>query len=143
MKSGIHSIVAALLLLTLAPRTHAQMFQPPDRSGILQKVGLDQKLNNQVPLESRFRDENGNTVTLSEYFDGKPVILTLNYYQCPMLCTEVLNGLTSTLNALKFDIGRDFDVVTISIDPRETPAMAEAKKAAYVTRYRRPGVEQG
>ena len=138
----IHPILAALIAIATA-QAHAQLSPPSDRATILQTVGLDQKLESQVPLETRFRDENGNTVALSEYFDGKPIILTLNYYQCPMLCTEVLNGLTGALNALKFEMGRDFNVVTISIDPRETPAMAEAKKATYLARYRRAGAEQG
>ena len=135
-------IVAAISFL-IAPHAHAQISPPPDRATILQTVGLDQRLENQVPLETRFRDENGNTVALNEYFESKPVILTLNYYQCPMMCTEVLNGLTGALNALKFELGRDFNVITISIDPRETPAMAEAKKSTYVARYRHPGAEQG
>ncbi|MBV8208368.1 MAG: SCO family protein [Acidobacteria bacterium] len=90
-----------------------------------------------------FRDEHGNSVTLGQFFTGRPVILTLVYYQCPMLCTEVLNGLSSAIAPLKFDLGRDYDIVTISIDPSETPAMAGAKKEKYVERYGRPGAAQG
>ena len=104
---------------------------------IFSQVGIDQRLNAQVPLDLTFRDEQGKTVKLGDYFGKRPVILTLVYYQCPMLCTQVLNGLTSSLNVLKFDVGKEFDVVTVSIDPRETPAMAMAKKQTYIGRYRR------
>jgi len=110
---------------------------------LLQEVGLDQKLNAQIPLNLTFKDESGRTVKLGDYFGKRPVILTLNYFECPMLCTEVLNGLTGALTTLNFSIGKDFDVVTVSFNPRDTPELASAKKANYVRRYRRDGAAEG
>jgi protein SCO1/2 len=110
---------------------------------LLQEVGLDQKLNAQLPLNLAFKDESGRTVKLGDFFGKRPVILTLNYFECPMLCTEVLNGLTGALSTLNFSIGKDFDVVTVSFDPRDTPERASAKKANYVRRYRRDGAAEG
>ena len=110
---------------------------------LLQEVGLDQKLNTQVPLGLKFKDEDGRVVTLGDYFGKRPVILTLNYFECPMLCTEVLNGLVSALGVMNFSIGKEFDVVTVSFDPRDTPERARRKKAAYLGRYKRPGSESG
>jgi protein SCO1 len=110
---------------------------------LLQDIGLDQKLNEQLPLSLAFRDEQGRDVRLGDYFGSRPVILVLAYYECPMLCTEVLNGLTSALGVLNFSIGREFDVVTVSFDPGETPELARGKKAAYLERYKRAGAEQG
>ena len=110
---------------------------------LLQEVGLDQKLNTQVPLNLRFKDEDGRVVTLGDYFGKRPVILTLNYFECPMLCTEVLNGLVSALGVMNFSVGKEFDVVTVSFDPRDTPERARQKKAAYLGRYKRPGSESG
>jgi protein SCO1/2 len=133
---------AVLLLATTAfaqspdQRTLGQGTPSSAQPQIFSEVGIDQHLNAQLPLDLHFRDENGKDVKFGDYFGKRPVILTLVYYQCPMLCTQVLNGLTSSLNVLKFDIGREFDVVTVSIDPRETPQMANAKKAMYLKRYR-------
>ena len=110
---------------------------------LLQEVGLDQRLNAQIPLNLTFKDESGRTVKLGDYFGSRPVILTLNYFECPMLCTEVLNGLTGALSTLNFSIGKEFDVVTVSFDPRDTPELASAKKANYVRRYRRDGAADG
>jgi protein SCO1/2 len=110
---------------------------------LLQEVGLDQRLNAQVPLGLTFKDENGRAVKLGDYFGKRPVILTLNYFECPMLCTEVLNGLVSALGVMNFSIGKEFDVVTVSFDPRDTPERARQKKAAYLGRYKRPGSESG
>lgn len=109
----------------------------------LRDVGIDQRLNEQVPLDLVFRDEAGREVRLSEYFADKPVILTLVYYECPMLCNEVLNGLLRSLRALPFDIGDQFAVITVSFNPRETSALAAAKRATYIERYRRPRAAQG
>jgi protein SCO1/2 len=111
----------------------------------LQKIGIEQKLNEQVPLDAVFKDENGKEVKLGEYFGKRPVILALVYYECPMLCNEVLNGLTGTLKSLTFDTGKDFDVVAISFDARENdkPDLAKNKKESYMKRYGRPGTENG
>ncbi|MCA1557983.1 MAG: SCO family protein [Acidobacteria bacterium] len=111
--------------------------------GPLRQVGIDQKLNNQVPLDLVFTDENGQTVKLGQYFGQKPVILSLVYYDCPMLCTQVLNGLSGSLKALKFDVGKEFDVVTVSFDPREKPELARQKKEGYMARYGRAGTQAG
>jgi len=107
------------------------------RPPILQQVGIDQHLNEQLPLNLHFRDEAGKDVALGDYFNKRPVILSLVYYRCPMLCGEVLNGLTSSLNVVNFDIGRDFDVLSVSIDPRETPDVAAKIKEVYLRRYSR------
>jgi len=109
----------------------------------LKNVAIEQRLNEQIPPQLVFRDETGKTVRLEDYFGKRPMILNLVYYQCPMLCGEVLSGLESALRVLKFDIGEEFDVLTISFDPRETPEMASAKKAEFLKRYKRPRAEQG
>src|SRR5438093_862153 len=109
----------------------------------LANVGIEQHLNQQIPQDLTFRDESGKTVRLGDYFGKRPMILNLVYYNCPMLCGEVLSGLTSTLRVLKFDLGREFDVITVSFDPRETPQIAAEKKKQYLERYGRKGAEQG
>jgi protein SCO1 len=109
------------------------------RPAILRNVGIDQKLNQQIPLDLEFHDEKGKTVRLGDYFGQKPVILSLVYYDCPMLCTMVLNGLLESLKQLKFNVGDQFNVVTVSFDPTEKPSLATAKKAIYVGLYGRPG----
>lgn len=109
----------------------------------LKHVGIEQRLNEQIPPDLTFVDESGKTVRLGDYFGQKPLILNLVYYQCPMLCSEVLTGLESAMRVLKFDVGKEYDVLTVSFDPRETPAMAAAKKKVYLQRYNRPGAEKG
>ncbi len=112
----------------------------------LQKTGIEQKLGEQLPLDTEFKDENGRTVKLGEFFNkGRPVVLAFVYYECPMLCNEVLNGLTGTLKGISFDAGKEFDVVAISFDARENdkPDLAKNKKDAYMSRYGRPGTEKG
>jgi len=139
---------ALILVLGLCATASAQLYNEPvakppqGLDPILTNVGVDQKLNNQVPLEAKFRDENGQPVELKRYFD-KPVILTLVYYTCPMLCSEVLNGTASSLKPVKFDVGKEFNVVTISIDPRDTPGTAMGKKKLMLARYGRHGGDQG
>jgi protein SCO1/2 len=125
--------------LLQAQSNKAADYRPP----IVRNVGIDQKLNQQVPLDIPFRDENGNTVRLGDYFGRKPVILSLVYYDCPMLCTTSLNGLDSSLKELTFNLGTDFNVVTVSFDPTEKPSLANAKKAIYVGIYGRPGAAAG
>jgi protein SCO1/2 len=109
----------------------------------LKNVGIEQHLNDQIPPDLNFRDETGKSVRLADYFGKKPLILNLVYYQCPMLCGEVLSGLDSALRVLKFDVGKEFDVLTVSFDPKETPQMATAKKAEFLKRYGRPGAADG
>jgi len=116
----------------------------PALPGALQGVGIDQKLDAQVPLDLLFRDEAGSAVPLSAFFQGhKPVILALVYYRCPMLCTQILNGLESSLKAVTFDPGRDFEVVSVSFDPKDTPEIAAAKKQMYLRRYGRANTANG
>jgi len=109
----------------------------------LQGVGIDQKLDQQVPLDLTFHDETGRAVPLSSYFHGKPVLLALVYYRCPMLCTQILSGVASALKAVSFNPGQDFEVVSVSFDPKDTPELAAAKKQNYVKRYGRPGTTNG
>lgn len=110
----------------------------------LRDVGFDQKLGDALPLDVMLRDEQGRDVRLGDYFGkGRPVVLTLVYYECPMLCTLTLNGLTSAVNVLSFNAGQEFEIVTVSFEPKETPELAAAKKAAYLQRYKRPGAAQG
>ena len=113
------------------------------RPSVLEKVGIEQRLGQPVPLEASFRDELGREVKLGQYFHQRPVLLALVYYDCPMLCTQVLNGLTSALGVLKFNAGQEFEVVAVSFDPRETPRLAGAKKQVYLDRYKRQGADQG
>lgn len=109
----------------------------------LTRVSFEQRLNEQLPMDLPFKDETGRTIKLGELFSHKPVILTFVYYECPMLCTEVLNGLESSLRVLNETIGKEFDVITVSFDPKETPVLAAGKKKAYLERYKRPEAQQG
>jgi protein SCO1/2 len=132
------AVAFLLLAFTTVARTE-DTAQP----AVLREVGIDQHLDQQVPLDLMFRDETGAPVQLGQYFGSKPVILALVYYECPMLCTLTLNGLASALGVLNFDVGEQFEVVTVSFNPRETPALAAAKKQTYLERYKRPGAERG
>jgi protein SCO1/2 len=143
---GFVAIVSAVLL---AGSASAQMnngvMSPPanTRPPRLENVGIEQHLDSQLPPDLIFRDETGKAVKLGDYFGRKPLILNLVYYNCTMLCGEALAGLSSSMRLIKFDVGNEFDVVTVSFDPRETPEMAAAKKADYVKRYGRPGAAGG
>ena len=110
---------------------------------VLQKVGVAQHLNQQLPLDASFVDENGKSAKLGDYFGKHPAILSLVYYTCPMLCSEELDGITSSLEMVKLTPGKDFDVVVISIDPSDTPEQAAKSKALYVKRYGRPETAAG
>ena len=140
-------LLAAAAVSSLAqapPKLQPGDVTPNQKPSILDQVGLDQKLNSQVPLDAMFVDEHGQAVQLKQYFGAKPVILIMVYYQCPMLCTQVLTGFTGAmLGVRKFNIGREFDVVTISIDPRDGPQEALEAKKRYIQRYRRPEAEKG
>ncbi len=128
-----------VLFLFAAPRVFAQ--DPP--AGILTEIGVDQKLKAAVPLDLVFKDEAGNDVRLRDFVRGRPVVLSLVYYECPMLCSLTLNGLVKSMRPLAFNIGDDFEVVTISFDPSEQPSLAAAKKNVYVKDYGRPGAAAG
>jgi protein SCO1/2 len=116
--------------------------QPYGRPPALRGVGIEQKLNYQVPLDLTFADETGKAVRLSDYFHGKPVVLSLVYYKCPMLCNLVMNGELRVFRQLPLTLGKDFEAVTVSFDPNETPSLAAEKKATYVEKYNRPGAAE-
>jgi protein SCO1/2 len=109
----------------------------------LREIGFDQNIGERVPLDATFRDEHGRDVVLGRYFGQRPVVLVFVYYSCPMLCTHVLSGVTNALNTVALDAGDDFELVVVSIDPRETSALAADRKAAVVARYRRPDSARG
>lgn len=127
-----------------APKLQPGENIPNSKPPILQKVGLDQHLGQQIPLDLTFNDEAGQAVELRQYFGSKPVILALVYFQCPMLCSQVQAGLAGALNGIvRFNVGRDFNVLTVSFDPRDQPKDAANDKKVYLSRYRRAGAEQG
>jgi len=107
----------------------------------LKKVGIDQKLHEQLPLDTVFKDEQGREVRLGQYFKGKPVVLSLVYYTCPMLCNQILNGMLSSFRQISFNAGEEFEVVNVSFDPKDTPEIAAAKKQTYIKAYNRAGGE--
>jgi protein SCO1/2 len=138
------AVIAALVAPLAAQQTGPLSVPPPGQAAtqqipILKDVGIDQKLNAEIPLDTEFTDEHGATVRLGQYFGGRPVVLALVYYQCPMLCTLVLNGLVGSLDGIAFNAGEEYDVVVVSFDPAETPAMAAEKKDQFVRRYNRAG----
>ncbi len=145
-----NSISVWLLAVTLlAASAPAQMnngiMAPPanTRPPRLENVGIEQHLDAQVPPDLIFRDDIGEAVKLGDYFGHKPLILNLVYYNCTMLCGEALAGLSSAMRLIKFDVGNEFDVITISFDPRETPEMAASKKKDYIGRYGRANAAAG
>jgi protein SCO1/2 len=133
------ALAAQVLILAIARPAFAQNTLPK----ILQGVGFDQRLDEQVPLDISFTDDEGQHVTLGKYFAEKPVILVMAYYRCPMLCTQVLNGLVQGLRDMPFTIGKEFRVVTVSFDPHETTEMAAAKKRTYLHAYAKPEAAEG
>lgn len=145
-------LTATLIALTVAaagtqsnvpgvnPPASAPSSQTPS---VLADVRFDQRLSEPLPLETRFKDEDGRDVALGDYFGSKPVVLAFVYFECPMLCTQVLNGLTTSLMVLTETVGREFDVVAISFDARETPALANGKKKSNLDRYKRPESAHG
>ena len=140
--------MALAALLPMARPAAAQTMDPMQniavRPDLLKDVSIDQKLDRQVPLDLIFRDEHGKPVMLGEYFTpGKPVVLSMVYFTCPMLCTEELNGLNRVLKQIPMSIGKDFQVVTVSIDPTDKPIMADAKQQLYTGMYGRPGAAAG
>jgi len=145
--------IAAVMLLLLAAPAHGagqalgneQTIGPTAQTAVpdLSDVGIDQKLNAQVPLDLPFHDENGNQVALQKYFTNKPVILSLVYFNCPMLCPEVLSGLTQALRQVKFQIGKSYEILTVSFDPKDTPQDAAQKKKMQLQELGEPGAGQG
>lgn len=140
------------LALVLGVSGAAQVAAPGDKvmgeqndhlPTVLNKVKITQNLNQMIPLDGEFRDETGKHVRMGDYFGKRPAILALVYYQCPMLCSEELNGLVGALEMVKFTPGKDFDVIVVSIDSSEGPDLARAKKALYVKRYGKPETADG
>ena len=109
----------------------------------VRNVGLDQRLNEQLPLDIEFRNEEGRLVTLREFFRDKPVVLSLVYHECPMLCNEVLEGMLRAFRVLRFDVGKEFEVLTVSFNPREDAPLSKSAKESYIRRYKRPGASEG
>ncbi len=144
------STVLALALMFSSPAI-AQLaaynqnpsYSKPASENPFANIGLDQRLNEQLPLTLSFRDETGKTVQLGDYFGEKPVILSFAYYDCPMLCTLVINGLIRTLRTLSFSAGTEFNVVTVSFNPKDTPASAALKRQTSLQSYSRKGAETG
>jgi protein SCO1/2 len=136
-----HTRCSAFLgvLLLIALPGLAQTSMP----ALLTDVGIDQKLDAQVPADLRFIDDTGKEVRLGNYFGKRPLVLALVYYQCPMLCTLVLNDLTRALNAMPTSVGEQFDIITVSFDPRETPQLAAEKKQQYLRSYGRKHAQEG
>jgi protein SCO1 len=148
---GIGALAVSVLLAGSAALAQVssygdkQMGEPASDhlSSVLTKSNIVQKLNTQIPLDAQFRDETGKTVRLGDYFGQRPAILSLVYYNCPMLCSEELDGLVGALEMVKFKPGKDFDVIVASIDPSETPELAAKKKAFYLKRYGHPETANG
>jgi protein SCO1/2 len=138
------ALVVGLRLLAAVPAVAHTGNEPYTKDeAFLKEIGFDQKLGAQLPLDATFTDETGKTVRLGEYFGQKPVVMLITYYNCTMLCPLLLDGLVRTLRPVSFDIGKQFTVLTVSINPRETFAIAASRKDLYVQRYGRPGAEHG
>jgi protein SCO1 len=148
-RAGVVSMMLAAGVVSAAAQPTAPMSVPPPglpataAIPMLRDVGIDQKLDSPIPLSTPFVDETGADVTLARYFGLRPVILVLAYYECPMLCTQVINAAASSMVALTFDAGRDFDVLVVSFDPGETPALAAGKRDAFLKRYGRSASAAG
>jgi protein SCO1 len=143
-----NQILALILILAASAfgqgMTNGIMSPPANvRPPGLKNVGMRQNLNQPIPAGLTFTDDLGRSVRLGDYFGNKPIILNLVYFTCPMLCGEVLSGLENSLRMMKFDVGKEFDVITVSFDPHDTPEAAAKKKSEFLRRYKRPGAEQG
>ena len=139
MSVKFSAALSFVALSLLAAPIFAQQIGPPP---ILREVSIAQRLNEPIPPEIPFRDENGQTVHLGDYFGRKPIVLSLVYFDCPALCTEVLNGELRTMKAITLDLGKDFDAITVSFEPKDTPALAKAKRDVYAGQYGRPGARE-
>ena len=133
---------AALSIAALALLASPIFAQQPGPPPILREVTIAQRLNEPIPPEIIFRDENGKVVRLGDYFGTKPIVLSLVYFDCPALCTEVLNGELRTMKAITLNLGKDFDAITVSFEPKDTPELAKAKRDVYAGQYGRPGARE-
>jgi len=153
----IFFFVSFVSIVSSPPQALAQMAAGPATAGYkqepgmistampapLREIGFDQRIDERVPLDATFRDETGATVKLGDYFGTKPVVMVFAYYDCPMLCTQVISGLSSALGVMSLEPGKDFEILTVSFNPHDTPAIAAAKKAYYLERYKRAGANGG
>jgi len=137
------SRMGAILLIAVGLMVEATSSAHAQPGGALKEVGFDQNLNAQIPLTLKFRDQNGQPVQLADYFGKRPVILVMGYSNCPLLCSQVLGEVTRSLKPLDPSIGKDFDVLTVSINPKETPEQADSLRRNYLKRYNRDGAEAG
>src|SRR5262249_40199415 len=135
MKYWITLVAAGLLSSASIPAQDLLNMKGVDRQSPLKQVGIDQRLDAPLPLRLQFKDETGKTVKLGDYFGKRPVILAPVYYECPMLCTQILNGLVRSLKAVTFNPGQEFEVVVFSFDARDTVTLAAGKKDSYLQRY--------
>jgi protein SCO1 len=126
----------AVMIMVIAAPLRAQQATTP---AILNQVNISQRLDEQIPSDLAFRDENGNAIRLGDYFGKKPIVLSLVYFECPALCTEVLNGQLRSMKAISLDLGKDYQAVTVSFEPKDTPALAKAKRDVYAGQYGRTG----
>lgn len=133
-------LLAIVALVSWAVTVASAQEQRPDP---LRQVGIDQRLNSPVPLDLHFRDEAGVSRRLGEYLSQRPTVLVLAYYRCPRLCTEVLNGLVAAVKDVGLELDKDYEVITVSFDPREGPALAAEKKAAYREQHGLSGFDDG
>jgi protein SCO1/2 len=140
---GLLALACALLLVAAPVRAGEERRGSGIGSATLAGVAFDQRLGESIPLDAAFRDEEGRPVVLSQFFGSRPVVLALVYNECPMLCSLVLSGLTGALRAVSSDVGKDFDVLVVSFDPKDTPETARKKKEMTVRRYKRPTGEAG
>jgi len=139
LRSGFIAKFSIAAFALLVSPVFAQQSGPPP---ILREVSIAQRLNELIPPEIPFRDENGRTVRLGDYFGKKPIVLSLVYFDCPPLCTEVLNGELRTMKAITLDLGKDFEAITVSFEPRDRPELAQAKRDVYAGQYGRPGARE-
>jgi protein SCO1/2 len=147
-KQHTNSVIAVMILLAVSAFGQGMTSgilspSPSVRPPGLKNVGIQQNLNQEIPANLAFTDDLGRSLHLGDYFGKRPLILNLVYYNCPMLCGEVLSGLEHSLSMMQFDVGKEFDVITVSFDPSETPEMAAKKKSEFLRRYKRAGAEQG
>jgi protein SCO1/2 len=141
--TGLALLLAGAASASAASVSSSSIVPSSEMPGVLKSVGYDQRIGEKVPLDVPWRDEHGRAVTLGDYLGHKPAVLVMAYYHCPMLCDLVLQGVETGLKPLSLDPGREFDVIVAGIDPKETPALAAAKKKEILARYARPGTENG
>ena len=143
LSSIFYPLFSILYLLFTVITMAAQTSNAGSKIEAVAGISIEQKLNEQIPLDLNFLDATGQRVQLRDYFGEKPVILSLVYYECPMLCSMILNGLLRSLNTLSFDVGDEFNIVTVSFDPKETTKLAMGKKKSYLSKYGRLDAEKG